>query len=218
MEILKAFNSLLFPTRDLCFYCKEKAYDIEGFLCKTCLKNIQIVNREFEINAFYIDRAYYSTIYNEFMRKLVQDFKFHGKSYLYRPLAYLMLETLNEIEEDIDKIFYVPSHRKKEAKRGYNHAELLASYISKHRDLPISRNNLVKIKNTRPQNKLDKKERIFNLIDSFKVRDKREVRGKTILLIDDIITTGSTMRECAETLYLAGAKEIIGLALTSSHK
>lgn len=218
MEIFKTFNGLLFPSRNLCFACKGKAYGMDGFLCGQCFRNIEIVNKVFEINAFYIDKSYYSTIYNEFMRKLVQDFKFHGKSYLYKPLGHIMLNTFQSIDLNIDVIFYVPSHRRKEAIRGYNHSELLGRYISQHTGLAISRNNLIKIKNTKPQNKLDKEERFFNLMDSFRVRDKREIAGKNILLIDDIITTGSTMRECSEVLYMSGAKEIVGLALTSSHK
>ena len=119
---------------------------------------------------------------------------------------------------DIDIILFVPSHRRKEAVRGYNQAELLARYIAKSLDIPISYNNLVKIKHTKDQSSLDKYNRMDNLKDVFKIKDKEEIYNKRILLVDDIITTGSTMIECAKILIKNEAREVIGLALTSSKR
>lgn len=220
MEYLKAFNRLLFPNRNLCYYCKEKSYDIGDYLCGTCKKNIELVNKEILLDSPYLEKVYYISIYNKFMRRLMQEYKFHGKSYLYKPLGSIMVENLKlmEIDRDIDLILYVPSHRKKEAKRGYNQSELLARFIAQRIKLDLSYNNLIKVKNTREQNKLDQIQRMTNLKNSFKLKNKEEIENKRILLVDDIITTGSTMIECSKVLIENGAKEIVGLGLTSSHR
>ncbi len=79
-------------------------------------------------------------------------------------------------------------------------------------------NHIVKAKWTVEQNKLGRAERKINLIDSFKAINTEDIDGKEILIIDDIITTGATMEECAKTLMEAGAKTIYGLSLVSSRK
>lgn len=219
MEYLRAFNSLLFPNRNFCYFCKDKTYDLIDYLCLNCRDNIEIVNKKIILDSAYIEEVYYVSIYNKFMRKLIQDYKFHGKSYLYKPLGAIMIENLKmlEVERDIDLICYIPSHRRKEAKRGYNQGELLASHIAKNTGLNLSHKNLIKIRNTKEQNKLNQLERIGNLRDSFRVKNKEEIKDKNILLVDDIITTGSTMIEVSKVLKEAGAGTILGLALTSSH-
>ena len=131
-----------------------------------------------------------------------------------------MLKTIKEkkIIASIDLIMYMPSHRKKEAKRGYNQSELLATHIGKQLNMEVSHNNLIKIRHTKDQNKLDRIQRLNNLSNSFKVKNRDEIRDKRILLIDDIITTGTTMGECSKELIKNEAREVIGLALTSSKK
>ena len=131
-----------------------------------------------------------------------------------------MIKTIEEykIPSDIDMISYIPSHRRKEAKRGYNQAELLATYIGKELSIEVSHNNLIKVRHTLDQNKLNKFERQGNLTGSFKVRDRNKFKNKRILLIDDIITTGATMEESSKELIKNEAKEVYGLALTSSKK
>ncbi|NLK44641.1 MAG: ComF family protein [Tissierellia bacterium] len=122
------------------------------------------------------------------------------------------------LENKVDLIAYIPAHRRKEALRGYNQAELLASYIAEKLDKPLLKNNLVKLKWTEDQSHSNKAERVVNLKDSFHIKNPDEIRGKKILLIDDIITTGATMEESSRVLMNNGAKEVIGLALTSSKK
>ena len=94
----------------------------------------------------------------------------------------------------------------------------MAKYIGKSLNIEVSTNNLIKYKHTKEQNKLDKSNRMINLKDSFKLKRPLEVRGKKILLIDDIVTTGSTFTECAKVLKANGAERIIAFALTSSKK
>lgn len=220
MEYIKAISNLLFPTRNLCYLCMETKDSLNNFICKECYDFLEIVHRRVDLDFPSISEAYYTLIYNRYMRDIVADYKFNGKTYLYKPLAQEMLGTIKErdLQNDIDLIMYMPSHRRKEAKRGYNQAHLLATYIGKNLDIKVSHNNLIKVRHTKDQNKLNGFERLTNLNNSFRVKDRQEIRDKRILLIDDIITTGATMEECSKELIKNEAKEVLGLALTSSRK
>ncbi|NLY45290.1 MAG: ComF family protein [Tissierella sp.] len=220
MEYIKSIHNLLFPTKNLCYLCKETSDSINNFICGDCLDRLEFVHRKIRLDSPFINIAYYTLIYNRYMREIIRDYIFNGKSYLYKPLGELMIRTIKEkdIIDDIDLIMYMPSHRRKEAKRGYNQSQLLATYMGKQINIEVSHGNLVKIRHTKDQNKLNKIERLYNLSNSFKVKYKEEIRGKRILLIDDIITTGTTMEECSKELIKNEAREVYGLALTSSKK
>lgn len=210
--------SILFPTQNLCYMCKEKSNYISNYICSECRDRLEYTHREVDIGSDYIVKTYYSVFYNRFIKELVHRFKFNNKSYLYKPLAEIMLETIDELDiaNDIDLILYVPIHRRKEAIRGYNQSELLAMFISNKTNKPLSKKNLIKHRWTREQNQLKKIERKDNLKDSFKIKNPNEIINKRILLIDDIITTGATFDECGKILKNSGAREVVGLALTSS--
>lgn len=220
MEYIKSIHNLLFPTNSLCYLCKESKELIDDYICDDCESHLEFIHRQVKMDSPFINTAYYTLIYNRYMREIIGDYKFNGKSYLYKPLAELMLRTIKEKKmiESIDLIMYMPSHRKKEAKRGYNQSELLATYIGKQLNVEVSHNNLIKVRHTKDQNKLDRIQRLNNLNNSFKVKNREEIQDKRILLIDDIITTGTTMSECSKELIKNQAREVIGLALTSSKK
>lgn len=212
-----SIHSLLFPTRDLCYLCKEKTSNLIGFACSECREHLVFVNKEINMESQYIKRIMYSLHYNRYIKELVHAYKFNGKSYLYKPLAEIMIDTISKDNiKDIDLIMFIPIHRRKEAIRGYNQSELLANYIANRLQIQISKGNLVKTKWTKEQNTLDRIQRLKNLKDSFSIKNPSLVYGKNILIIDDIITTGSTFNECAKLLMENGAKEVIALALTSS--
>ena len=129
-----------------------------------------------------------------------------------------MVETIKRVNIKADGVTYIPMHRRKQAKRGYNQARLLSLYISKSLDIDLIDNNLIKHKNTKDQSHSDKNARNSNLIDCFSIKDPSKVKNAHILLVDDIITTGATMREASRVLMDNGAKKVTGFALTSSKK
>lgn len=198
--------------------CREKCCNSLEYVCKDCLDNLDILNKEVEMDSPYIKKVYYSLSYNRFIREKVKDYKYNGKNYLYKSFGEIMVNTINllELDKNIDLIAYIPTHRRKEALRGYNQAELLAKYISEKTNIPLLKGNLVKIRWTKEQSHSTKIDRITNLKDSFHVKNPNTIEMKRILLVDDLITTGGTMEECSRVLKKHGAKEIIGLALTSS--
>lgn len=216
--MLDVLNNLLFPQRHVCLMCREKNSNAMKYICKNCYENLEISNKEVQMDSPFMKKAYYSLFYNRFIKEKIREYKYNGKNYLYKPLGEIMLGTIEKYEicKNIDLIGYIPTHRRKEALRGYNQAELLANYISQKTNIPILKGNLIKIKWTKEQSHSNKIERITNLRDSFHIKEPSIIEGKNILLVDDIITTGTTMEECSRVLKNNGAKEIVGLALTSS--
>jgi len=102
----------------------------------------------------------------------------------------------------------VPIHPKKLKERGFNQAEILAEELAKLKGIKLEKKALVKIKNTLPQTRLMAEERAANVKGTFQIKSKERIKGKIILLIDDVYTTGSTLRECSLTLLKGGAKEV----------
>lgn len=209
------FN-LLFDTNKVCLFCLENKENLEGYICPYCADNIENNHKEINVNLDNLDTCYYSAYYNRFIKAILHNFKFNDRSYLYKPLGNLLVQTIieNSLDKEIDIIYYVPMHRRNKAKRGYNQSELLASYVSKKLSIPLS-NNLIKSKATKEQHRLTKLERQTNLHNAFRLKNTNEVEGKTALLIDDLITTGATLDECAKVLKENKAKEVIGLCLAS---
>ena len=215
--MLKSFKNLIFKSEDICLFCKENTSGPYNHICSSCMELIEMRNKEVKLASPYINKIYYSCFYNRFIRDSIHSFKFEGKPYLYKAFGELLLITMEEIKlsEKIDVIAFVPTHKRKEALRGYNQSELLATFVSDNLNIPLLKNQLLKTKWTIDQNKLDKVERKNNLTNSFKAINIQDFKDKEILLIDDIITTGATMEECAKVLKEAGARNIYGLALTS---
>ena len=107
----------------------------------------------------------------------------------------------------------IPAHRARARERGYNQAELLARAFSEQISFPLDADILIKTKDTPSQISLKGRERLWNVKDSFGVQNAAALEGRTILLVDDISTTGATLSEAARVLKQAGAKKVIGLVV-----
>ena len=133
--------------------------------------------------------------------RAVRCLKFHDRTDYAKPLAaqivHAILETLDD--KSFDLVTCVPMHKKERARRGYNQAELLARECAEMMGLPFAE-VLEKFKRTKPQHKTNAKERMLNVRGVFRMIDRESVKGKHVLLIDDIITTGNTLGECAKNL------------------
>lgn len=141
------------------------------------------------------------------VRKLVHDFKYGRQRHLRYPLAEWLGETLNDARlrgRRFDAIVPVPLHAARERERGFNQATLIAELLALRLSLPLSP-VLERIRYTTTQTAYDRAERMENLQDAFRLRKNRDVRRLRVLLIDDVLTTGSTLSECARVLKAAGA-------------
>ena len=119
---------------------------------------------------------------------------------------------------DADMVVPVPLWKEKEKKRGFNQAALMAESFSKVTGIPYDESVIMRIRDTAPQSSLRKHQRDVNIRSAFKVTDENKVKGRKILLLDDIYTTGSTVRECAKNFYVNGAKAVMYIALAGAEE
>ena len=141
------------------------------------------------------------------VRNLVHAFKYGHQRHLRHPLAEWLGETMNDSRlrgRRFDLIVPVPLHPARERERGFNQATLLAELFARQVEVPL-RPVLERIRYTTTQTAYDRAERMENLHNAFRLRKKADVRQLRVLLIDDVLTTGSTLSECARVLKEAGA-------------
>jgi ComF family protein len=138
-------------------------------------------------------------LYEGALAELIRLLKFEGERALALELARLMLPRMGEFK--VDAITFVPLHPLSERARGFNQAELLAMHLGELADIPVLP-TLMKIRETRPQVELTGPERIKNVEGAF--APLGAAQGKRVLLIDDVYTTGATVRECSRALKEAG--------------
>lgn len=150
-------------------------------------------------------------------RDLIHAFKYAGHPHLRRPLGLLTARALAPFAEEwrADLLLPVPLHPARLRSRGFNQALLLAEPLSRHWRIPLQRQALRRIRQTAPQMECDRSERLRNLRGAFAVTAPDRVAGRRIILVDDVATTGSTLRECAHALNRAGAEAVF--AVTVSH-
>jgi ComF family protein len=164
----------------------------------------------------HLDKILSATDFNNaIVKEVIHKLKYGYIEDLSIPLSLLILNHLQTIDCQIDKRFViipVPMYLKKKRRRGFNQSEEIAKLISVSTGIPLS-TTLIKTKETKPQMDLNRKERTENIKNCFAVKNKEEVENKTILLLDDVYTTGMTMDECAKVLKENGSKEVWGLSV-----
>jgi ComF family protein len=157
--------------------------------------------------------------YEGAIRECIKEFKY-GKNLgvlpLFRALAreYVLLNRSRI--EDIDLVIPIPAHPARTRARGFNQAETISNLLSPDLSQATPCRGLVKTKMTRPQTGLSRKERLKNLKGSFIVTDRLRIAGRSVLLVDDIVTTGATLDTCAALLLKAGARKVIGFTIASA--
>ncbi len=224
---------LFAPSEFRCIGCGKDVFDEVGFCneCraeltfnngKTCKRCGVAIDGEEDYcgncveDKMYFERAYSPFVYDGIVRKTILRMKFSGCGTYARVLARYLVYFAEKQCLQYDAVTCVPMSKSSHKKRRYNQAELLARGFC---DIIDSNDKfllaLEKVKDTVPQEKLTKKERKENLIGCFRVADGIDVKGKRILLIDDIKTTGSTVNECAKVLKRKGAAEVIVLTVAS---
>ena len=155
--------------------------------------------------------AFYQTI----LQQVIHFFKFEKKKVLAQHLIQLIEAhiPLDCSIPEYDFILPVPIHKKRLRERGFNQATLLANGIAKAGRVPVLRNTLVRKRHTVAQSSLDREARQQNLIGAFKIRNPDIIRGKRLLIFDDVFTTGATIREAVSELWTADPAEVDVLTL-----
>ena len=198
--------------RKKCYFCSSSKYSVK--MCPKCYDELKFSN-------FHPDRIidgvniYSCGIYEKFLQKLIRGLKYHRQKELAFYLAKFMYEYWSEIGDNrMFQIIPVPLHENRIKKRKYNHMELVAEEFCKMSGYKLNTGLIKRIKDTKPQYKLSRKERLINLNKAFTV-GTTDNPDLPVLILDDICTTGATFEEMINTLKRAGIKEIVCLASAS---
>lgn len=199
----------------VCAGCLASLKPIEGLYCAKCGKELPDGGehcyscRKKQKTHFESIRA--ACVYEGAVKELVHKFKYGGRDYLVRIMGKMVCDVLESqsYRQEIDYVVPVPMHWLKQYLRGYNQAELLANSVSDALGKPVLK-ALTRLKGTKPQYKLKKDERRKNLAECFAVTKDAaaKLKGKTLILVDDVCTTCSTIEECSRTLRRAGASRV----------
>jgi ComF family protein len=147
------------------------------------------------------------------MREAIHQLKYHNLRALAAPLASMLQEYINANPLDVDVLVPVPLHRKRLRERGYNQAGLLAQRLGRLMNMPVIDDVLVRQRHMPPQARTASvEERRLNIADSFACLDDR-LRGRKVLLLDDVATSGVTLDACAGVLKASGAVSVWGLVM-----
>ena len=192
----ECYNSLPFINGHTCDICGGRVVIGENF-CTECKK----YSHEFLKNFSILD-------YDENIRKKILSFKQYKHKEIGEMFSHIVEEYFSHIKRKFDVIIPVPIHENRLKVRGFNQSEILTSRL-KNVDTKIIR----RIKDTPHQTGLSRKNRQENLLGAFEIIDSSKIENKTVLIFDDIFTTGATLDECAKILYEAGAKRVYCMSL-----
>ena len=229
LKIQEKILNLIYP--QVCGICGKINYNAVCPKCNVHLKKqgkMDILTKEelkensLEKEKFF-EELIYIFKYEGQIRELILDYKFNEKSYMYKTFVNFLLKN-KKIFENIkkyDKIIPVPISKKRYRERGYNQSLLIAKEISMQMScetnnnikLELVNNCLIKTKNIIEQSKLNKEDRQHNIQGVYTLKNGSILTNKSILLIDDIYTTGSTVNECSRVLQQAKPNKIGVLVL-----
>lgn len=194
--------NIIFPPK--CTLCGK----IGTYICNECEKiikeyEINLIkkeyintekNRKIEVNKFYIFK------YEDIIRELLIKYKFNDQSYLAEAFSKIMSknEKICRFLKNYDIIIPVPLSKKRKQERGYNQTELIIQKLGN--GAKIETNSLIKVKNIKPQSGKKLKDRARDIKGVYNLQNIDKIKGKKILLFDDIYTTGSTINECIKEL------------------
>lgn len=195
-------EKLPFNNKDICFHCGRKV-SVPTNNCVTCKNKLVSIDK---------GRSVFE--YKDEIAMLIQKFKFENKRYLAKAFAFYLEKEYLKGYFNADFITYIPMSDKRLKERGYNQTELLAKELSIRVGVPVKQ-VLQKEKETPHQVGLTREERFKNLSGSFKVINKKELTDKTVLIVDDVTTTGATGEVVAELLKRKGAEKVYLLTVAS---
>lgn len=209
MNPFTSFIDLFFP--NLCVACNETLVKGEQHICLKCISEIPKTNyhtaKDNEIEKRFWGKtplenatAYFFFEKGSKFQHLLHELKYKGNKEIGYHLGKVAASELlqNDAYKQIDCIVPVPLHAKRQAKRGYNQSEWIAKGLAEVLDKPLITNNLLRIQENTTQTKKSVYERFENTRGIFQLKNPSEFLGKHILLVDDVLTTGSTLEGCMQ--------------------
>lgn len=229
-KVSEFLSKILFSEKWTCNLCGREVFD--GVFCQDCLDKLPFndgeicfhCGRHVKVSENYcltckgkltsIDKGRSVFRYKDEVAFLIKKFKYENGQYLAKVFAPYLEKLYLKNYFNADFIVFVPMTDKALKERGYNQTELLANELGKLISVPVN-NVLVKVRETERQATLDREGRIKNLSGAFKVIDKKAIENKTVLIIDDVTTTGSTAEVIASLLKNKGADKVYLLTVAS---
>jgi len=211
-KLLESLLDLIY--RKKCYFCGSSKHALK--MCQNCYEKL-------EFNDFRVNRVvnsvnvYCAGVYTKELQKLIRGLKYHKQKELAYYQAKFMYDyfcNLDDLKGKEFELIPVPLHKNRIRKRKYNHMELVCEEFSKISGFSCKFDLIKRIKDTKPQYKLNRKQRLENLSKAFEV-NKDEISSKPILIFDDICTTGSTFEEMINVLKDAGIKDITCFATST---
>jgi ComF family protein len=234
-----SFKKLLdtfFPPQ--CLTCGEKISNADN-LCPSCWKHITFISKPYcniccvpfpvsmkekicpfcqdELPIYNVARS--AVKFDEFTARIVHALKYNDHTELAPAIARLIVNAGAEVIKMANYITPVPLHLGKLRQRKYNQAQLLAKFISRFTGIAVVPDLLIRTKDIPSQSGLNRKQRIANVYGAFKVNQDNAhmIKGSNIIIVDDVITTGATLNECARCLLAAGSGQIYGLSFARTY-
>ncbi len=198
----KCYEKLPKSLEHVCDKCGESLDSLANF-CLNCKKS----------SKRYFTKARAPFLYDGEIKNLIHNLKYNNKQYIGECLSEFLVDEYKKNNFDVDFVVPIPLNPKRLKQRGYNQALLLCKKFETELNLNINTTNLIRTVDTPTQTALTKDERKQNLENAFKVVDKKLFRGKKILVVDDVYTTGATMEEASKTLLDCGASEVYCLSV-----
>lgn len=228
-KLKNAFVETISPT-SRCMLCGVDVFDESGF-CEKCLSKVTFNNGKTclrcgvalhgeenycgncAFDKVYFDRAYSPLCYGGGVQQAILSMKYSGFATNAKVFAGYLARCCEQNRIQFDVVTFVPMTKISQKRRGYNQARLLAESFCDIMKAEPPRELLFKVKDTVPQENLGHAERKENLIAAFAA--KEDLHGKTVLVIDDVKTTGATLNECAKALKKKGAQKVVCLTVAS---
>jgi ComF family protein len=239
-EVFGRLLDIIYPK--ICLICKKNLKNIQAidnFICLECWRKIKrnlppfcyCCGRHLDSKYFskhtcpdcarrrlHFDRAFSPCVYDGVIKELIHEFKYKGKDYIGRILSSLMIEFIKEYNLPMDYLDFIvpmPLHKTRLREREFNQAEVLSNYIAEEFKKKVLTNHLIRNRATKTQVELEENQRLLNVKDSFLVKEKEYVKGKNLLLVDDVLTTAASSSEAALALKEAGANIVFVLTLAN---
>lgn len=230
MKFASHIFDALFPEGIKCIVCDGELFEENRYgVCERCkldfnLNYCQVCGRGMgaagycdacKRKDFAFDLARAPFLYSGEIKSLVYSLKYGDAQWLSPYMAQFMADVLMKMDVEFDCITYVPLHIKRQKQRGYNQAKLIADELAGITELPVVE-GLTRVKHTKNLAKMKKDERKAVVEGMFEICDKPSVKDKQILLIDDVLTSGTTADACAATLKDGGAVFVAVLTFATS--
>ncbi|MDD4815870.1 MAG: ComF family protein [Clostridia bacterium] len=231
-EKLKKLVNILFPQDIKCIFCGEEIKTPNKYnICENCLKNLPYNNKKIckhcgvqifgagdicyscflEFPNFKIARAPF--VYTDKIRLAINKFKFDNAKYFFEPLGQFLIDEYDKNGYDCDIIIPVPLSPNRLQNRHFNQAELLEKPLAKQKNIPLKTDIAKRVKNTNAQAYLNSFDRKLNLENAFEIIDKKAIKNKNILVVDDVMTTGETIKSLCREIVKSKPKSISVLTL-----